>query len=143
MVSSFTAGRDSLGERTLSNFDQYGIERRHVLQTSEAASGVATILVAESGENSIIIVPGANLYLTGEHVKDAFPVVQSASVVLTQNEISPETTLAALKSASGSFSVWNAAPALQPNHPLFENLLKACSLVCVNETEAATMAVSH
>lgn len=52
-----------------------------------------------SGENAIVIVSGANRSLLPEEVQKARELVAMAKVVICQLEISPETTLAALKMA--------------------------------------------
>ena len=58
-----------------------------VLSTPEAATGVAPISVDASGQNSIIIVNGANDLLTSEEVTSAGPLIKEAKVLLTQLEI--------------------------------------------------------
>lgn len=52
-----------------------------------------------SGQNSIVIVAGANLLLTEENVMAAEAVVKETKMVICQLEVSPQTTLAALKLA--------------------------------------------
>ena len=52
-----------------------------------------------SGENSIVIVSGANECLSEEDVKAARPVITSASVVVCQLEVRPEITHLALSLA--------------------------------------------
>jgi sugar/nucleoside kinase (ribokinase family) len=52
-----------------------------------------------AGENAIVIVGGANLALRPEEVQETRNLVATAKVVICQLEISPETTLAALKLA--------------------------------------------
>jgi len=54
-----------------------------------------------AGENSIVVVPGANESLTPEHVDSAVDVIKSASVLLCQFEVPLETTLHALKLHQG------------------------------------------
>ena len=59
------------------------------------------------GENSIVIISGANLLLTEDDVKAAKDVITSASVVVCQLEIKPEVTQLALsiaKKAGGELS---------------------------------------
>ena len=63
------------------------------------------------GENSIVIISGANLLLTEDDVKAAKDVITSASVVVCQLEIKPEVTQVALsiaKKAGGK--MWGRAP---------------------------------
>ena len=57
------------------------------------------LLICSAGQNSIIIVSGANLLLSEKDVMDAEPVIKGCRVLLCQLEISSSTTLAALKLA--------------------------------------------
>jgi len=61
-------GRDIFGENTLENFRAHDIDCTHVLLTDEAFSGVAPIAVDAQGNNSIIIVTGANDLLSPEEI---------------------------------------------------------------------------
>lgn len=56
-------------------------------------------LLTIPGENCIIIVAGANLKMTPSDVKQAEDVIQGASVVVCQGEITPAATLTALRLA--------------------------------------------
>ena len=100
--------------------------------TSEAPTGTAIITVEESGENSIVVAPGANGELTLS--ADAAAAVGQAKVVLSQLEI-PFRTVAAAAAAS-SYFILNAAPAAE----LPDELLAEVDLLVVNETEAEAIA---
>lgn len=87
-----------------------------------------------TGENSIVIVLGANESLTPEHADSAIDMIKSASVLLCQFEVPLETTLHALKLHQGhGFSIVNGAPALKN---FDSEILRLCDIFCVNETEA-------
>ncbi|XP_071963612.1 ribokinase-like isoform X2 [Antedon mediterranea] len=128
-------GDDSFGNDTIKNFEMNNVDVDFVFKTSEAATGAAPIAVDDRGQNSIIIVSGANNLLSESHVKEAFNYITSCKVMLCQLEILPETTLAALKLARsrGVFTVLNPAPAVKD---LDEEFLKNCDIFCPNETEA-------
>ena len=51
------------------------------------------------GENSIVIISGANLELSEDDVSEAEMLIGSAKVVVCQLEIRPNVTLAALRLA--------------------------------------------
>jgi len=53
-------GQDVFGEMIVENLESFGIDASRVARTTEAASGAAPIWVDASGENRIIVVPGAN-----------------------------------------------------------------------------------
>ena len=64
------------------------------------------LLCNYTGENSIVIISGANLLLTEDDVKAAKDIITSASVLICQLEIKPEVTQTALsiaKKAGGTF----------------------------------------
>ncbi|CAH3197373.1 unnamed protein product, partial [Porites evermanni] len=85
-------GNDSFGERYIENFKQNGVNTDHVSVTSEASTGVAPIAVNANGENSIVIVSGANDILSEDDVRNAKSVILSSSVCVCQLEIKPEVT---------------------------------------------------
>lgn len=55
-----------------------------------------------SGENSIVVVKGANDYLTIENVDAAKDLIQKSKILLCNLEIDPKVTLHALKMAKSS-----------------------------------------
>jgi ribokinase len=128
-------GEDVFGDRALDNFREQGIDTAYVSFTREAFSGVAPITVDRSGNNSIIIVTGANELLIPEDVAEAEPAIRSAQVVACQLEIEVETTLAALRLARrhGVTTIVNPAPA-RPE--LDRELYELSDVFCPNESEA-------
>lgn len=133
MVSK--VGVDLFGANTLENFHRWGIDTRHVLQTGEAFSGVAPIAVDAGGNNSIIIVVGANDLLTEAEIEAARPTIAAASVLVCQLEIPPEVTLAAMRIAreEGVTTILNPAPAREAlPAPFFE----LADIFCPNESES-------
>ncbi|KAK7488622.1 hypothetical protein BaRGS_00020075 [Batillaria attramentaria] len=127
-------GKDSYGDNYMENFRTLGISADHVQQTDKAASGVAPITVSEDGQNSIVIVAGANLLLSEQDVAAAESVISKAKVVVCQLEVPPATSLAALKLAKSHkvCSIFNPAPAMEKLNPEF---LVSCDILCANETE--------
>ena len=63
MMMVTKVGDDLFGENTIKNFASFGIDTRHVSKVAGKSSGVAPIAVEPSGENSILIVKGANAEL--------------------------------------------------------------------------------
>lgn len=109
------------------------VETKFVNKTENASSGIAQIIVSESGENQIVIVAGANNLLTKKDVENAKSDIASAAVVVLQLETSFEVAIAALEISKG-VSILNGAPALHNYDP---RLLSLPTIFCVNETEAA------
>jgi ribokinase len=127
-------GRDVFGENTLENFRSYNIDCTHVLFTDKAFSGVAPIAVDEKGNNSIIIVTGANDLLSEEDIEAARPVIAAARILVCQLETPLETTLAALRIARQEKvkTIFNPAPGAAG---LPEELFPLSDILCPNESE--------
>lgn len=93
-------GRDDLVLRSL---EHEGVDTSDVVR-DDGETGVALILVDQSGENVIVVAPGANRRLTAEDVN-----VGEADAVICQLEIPLEAVKAA--AAGARFFCLNAAPA--------------------------------
>lgn len=96
-------------------------------------TGVALITVDPSGDNSIVVAPGANALLTPDDVVAARALLSRAAVVSTQLEIPLETVVElARRLPPGCRLVLNPSPpaALPPE------VLRACDPLVVNEHEA-------
>jgi ribokinase len=104
------------------------------LLTGGAPTGVALITVDPSGDNSIVVSPGANARLSPEDVRAAGELLAAARVVSLQLEI-PLDTVAAVAAAvagTGARVVLNPSPPA----PLPAEVLAACDPLVVNEHEA-------
>ncbi|XP_018402164.1 PREDICTED: ribokinase-like [Cyphomyrmex costatus] len=130
-------GSDTYAQEYLEILRKENVDASRVKIQSDKQSGVAHITVAENGENSIVIVLGANESLTPELLDSTVDVIQSASVLLCQFEVPLEATLHALKLHRGhGLSIVNGAPALENPDP---EIFRLCDIFCVNETEAEIM----
>ncbi len=79
-------GTDSFADQLRQSLQNDGVNIDAVT-TVPGSSGVAVILLTPAGENSIIVIPGANAHLTPEDLDQQLPLLQSAGIVLTQLEI--------------------------------------------------------
>jgi ribokinase len=106
-------GDDVFGRDTLANFAAQRINARHVGVAPGVSSGVAPIFVEPSGENSILIIKGANNLLTPERVDAVAADLLACDLLLLQLEI-PLATIyhtIALATAHGKRVILNPAPA--------------------------------
>lgn len=128
-------GRDTFGDDMLANFRSLGIDTTFVSFDDSASSGVAPIAVDPNGDNSIIIVTGANERMTAADVEHARPAIAAADVLVCQLEIPHEVTLAALAVAQeeSTFAILNPAPAVRE---LPREAYERADVLCPNETEA-------
>lgn len=111
MVSK--VGDDDFAAATLRNFAANGVDATHVTRVPGVSSGVAPICVDPSGENSILIVKGANNHLLPADVDAAADVLQGCSLILMQMEVPTATVYhtVAWAKANGIRTVLNPAPA--------------------------------
>jgi len=108
-------GNDIFGRNLLENFRNVGVnyfgEDETVLEG--VRSGVASIVVdGKSGDNEIVVTPGANYRLTQEDVRRVV-VEAKPSQVLVQLEILPPVAFGALVAGKqiGACTILNTAPA--------------------------------
>ena len=85
------------GENTIKNFVNFGIDTRHVSKVRGRSSGVAPIMVEPSGENSILIVKGANSDLLPVDIERAAEDLKTCDLILLQLEIPLETVYATIR----------------------------------------------
>jgi ribokinase len=126
-------GDDPFGHGAIALWQQEGVEARPIV--TDAPTMTAPILVEPTGENRIVVVPGALDRLAPEHV-DAFgDRIAAADVCVVQLEIPVWTALYALEvaAAAGVRTILNPAPA--PAEPIAPR----CDYVTPNETEAAAV----
>ncbi|XP_008070948.1 ribokinase isoform X1 [Carlito syrichta] len=128
-------GKDSFGNDYIENLKQNGISTEFTYQTQDAATGTASIIVDDEGQNIIVIVAGANLFLNTEDLRKAASVISRAKVMICQLEITPATSLEALTMArsNGVRTLFNPAPAAADLDPQFYAL---SDVFCCNESEA-------
>lgn len=130
-------GADDHGIRMLANLKAVGCDVEEV-RAIEWNSGVAVIFVARTGENSIVVVPGANEHYLPNHIKSDAHNLVGARYVLLQLETPIETVAAAAQEASrqGARVVLDPAPAL-PSFP--REVLHFVDILTPNEAEATQL----
>ncbi|NEK86124.1 ribokinase [Blastococcus saxobsidens] len=127
-------GEDPAGDRQLAALAASRVNVRRVLRTVGTPTGSATIPVEDgSGENLIVVVPGANARLTVEDVD--VPSVRDARVVLLQLEVPMAAVTAAARAASGTVVLTPAPP-----QPLPAELLVRVDVLVPNEHELVQLA---
>ena len=128
---------DTFGTESIENYKKDGIDTSFIKIKPGTHSGVALINVAEDGENSIAVAPGANSHLLPEDIIKAKDVFAGAGAVLVQLEIPIETVsaVARITEELGIPLILNPAPGAK----LPSELLKRVSVITPNETEAALL----
>jgi ribokinase len=116
-------GEDGFAQEALAGLQEAGVD---VQIHRRGDTGVALILVADDGENQIVVVPGANATVEPAPVEGA---------VLCQLEVPVETVAALAERSRGKFFL-NAAPA----RPVPAEVLRRAELVVVNRFEFDALA---
>ncbi|MEY9843753.1 ribokinase [Streptacidiphilus sp. MAP5-3] len=131
-------GADDAGARMRGALEREGVDVTRVEPVDGLSTGRALIAVDElTGENSIIVSPGANNALAPEHCAAEGSLLRDATVTLLQHEIPPETVAAAARLAGG-LVLLNPAPARE----LSVDLLHMVDLLVPNRAELAAL-VGH
>ncbi|NQT60664.1 MAG: ribokinase [Bacteroidetes bacterium] len=127
-------GNDVFGNNTVENFKKWGVNIDNVCLTDKAFSGVAPIAVDTDGNNSIIIVTGANDLLTADDIEAARPYIAASRILVCQLEIPIEINLAAMRIAreEGVPTIFNPAPA---KSELPAEIYLLSDIFCPNESE--------
>ncbi|AKK10782.1 ribokinase [Corynebacterium uterequi] len=124
-------GQDPQSVAAMRHITTSGIDASAIAERSEEPTGLAVITVSDDGENTIIVVPGANATVTKEYVTEHSELIADAGIVLLQGEIPADGFDAAVDLATGRVVI-NLAPVVPVGR---EQLLKADPLLA-NEHEA-------
>jgi ribokinase len=131
-------GDDAFGATLRAALVGDGIIDSHITTLPGVASGIASILVDDNGQNSIVIAGGANDLLSPAHIDAAKELIDQADIVVLQLETPMATVVHAIKLARslGKTVVLNPAPAAS----LPAGVLELVDYLIPNEIEAAMLA---
>ncbi|MEA3364856.1 MAG: ribokinase [Candidatus Hydrogenedentes bacterium] len=134
-------GNDAFGEMQQRNMAAEGINLTYLKVHPTEPTGTAVILVAEEGQNSIVVTPAANMGITPEDIEGMARVFESIDTVLVQLEIPLQTVEATLDMARryGVLSIVDAGPAQQ----VPDAIIKKADIISPNETEAEAITGVH
>lgn len=117
-------GNDGTADEALALLQDGGVDLSRLIRHPEAPTGIALICVAPSGENHIVVAPGANAELRVDDLPEA-------DALICQLEVPGDTIAKVAKRFDGFFCV-NLAPAKE----IDVAVLARADLVVVNEIEA-------
>jgi len=120
-------GDDATADEALALLQSAEVDLSRCGRDADAPTGIALIAVAPSGENQIVVAPGANRELRPEMID-----LPAADALICQLEVPVAALMYAASVFDGFFCI-NLAPALEV--PVA--LIQRADLVVVNETEAA------
>ncbi|OMD05313.1 ribokinase [Paenibacillus odorifer] len=130
-------GKDTFGSEMLEIIRNEGIHIEHISVSEHQATGVASIIIEEDGENRIIVVPGANIELTVEDIQALEAVISQTKIIVLQLEMDLAMSEQAIAIAhrKGIPVILNPAPA----RVLKDEMLAQVSYLTPNETEAGIL----
>jgi len=120
-------GDDAAADEALALLREGGVDLSQCRAVAGAATGTALIAVAPSGENQIVVAPGANRLVVPDELE-----IPETDAVICQLEV-PVDTIATVARAYEGFMCVNLAPATHVDVAV----LQRADLIVVNETEAA------
>lgn len=122
-------GNDPVADEALHTLRREGIDLSYCKPLKGFSTGLAMIVVNESGENQIVVAPGANAAFDAQQLE-----LPATDACIAQLEVPIETILKAARNGDNFFCL-NAAPA----KPVPPELLEHVDLLVVNHIEARTL----
>ena len=127
-------GNDNFGNQFIDAMKKEGFDTSYVLRKDNHPTGTSLVIVEESGQNRICMVPGANLvYTSTDIIENLEELIKKVDYVIAQFEMKYEivSTLASLCEKHGKNFVLNPAPA----RSIDDDVLSRLYLITPNETE--------
>ncbi|WP_315070411.1 ribokinase [uncultured Clostridium sp.] len=130
-------GQDAYGNQIVNSLQEENINVTNVFRDNSKPTGTAIITVDNDGNNSIIVVPGANMNLNLEEIDKCKEVIANSDIIVAQFETPIEVTIEVFKFARENevITILNPAPAKK----IPDELLKYTDIIVPNETEATTL----
>lgn len=130
-------GRDAAGALLLDSVRRAGADTAAIRELDGVPTGSALIWVAASGQNSIVVIPGANAMLSADDIRTNESLYWRTRVALHQLETPIDTVHAALAMGRQRRVITILDPA--PAQALPADLLELVDLLTPNESEAAIL----
>ena len=129
-------GDDAAGNEMMENLGQCGVDTHCIRTVHGVPTGIAIITVGE-GDNTIIVVPGANDYVSKEYIDSVREELVSSDIVMLQQEIPGETVeyVLGICAENKVRTILNPAPA----RPISPEAIEKVDFITPNEHEAAIL----
>ncbi len=127
-------GEDVYADMELQSLLKANVDVSRIIRRKDTDTGIALIAVDRKGDNSIIVIPGANATLTTEDIEQNLDLIKESDIVILQLEIPLDTVIYAAKKAKEYGNIVILDPAPVPK--VFpEELYRYVDLIKPNETE--------
>ena len=131
-------GNDAYGEMQRQSLRQSGVDVSGLLTKENVSTGTAFITVNKEGNNSIVVVQGANAQFTPEDIEAHRNLIEECEIVILQLEIPMDTVLYAVKLARKLGKIVLLDPAPAPEH-FPEELYQYIDIIKPNESELSRL----
>lgn len=127
-------GKDDNGQTLINSLKNDNINIKYIDIDEKEPTGMAIIQVNNAGNNSIVVVPGANMNIKNSQIDYAKDIIKESKIIIAQFETPVEVTTKAFKLAKENnvTTILNPAPARE----IPDELLKYTDIIIPNETEA-------
>lgn len=127
-------GKDDNGDFLVNELKKDRINTECIFIDDLEPTGMAMIMVNEGGNNSIIVVSGANMAINNNDINESQEFIKNSDVIISQFETPEDMTIEAFKIAKkyGKVTLLNPAPAKN----ISDELLSLVDIIVPNETEA-------
>lgn len=126
-------GEDEFGDVLLKSLLEAKVDISHIKKVTAVHSGVASIILEGSGENRIIVIPGANDLVDADYIDKHWESIQNSALLILQHEIPIQTCQYVIQRASESSVPVLLNPA--PFHSISDEILRKVDYLVLNETE--------
>ena len=131
-------GNDSHGEMQRDSLQRSGVDVSGLITKESVSTGTAFITVNKEGNNSIVVVQGANAQFTPEDIAAHRDLLEECEIVILQLEIPMDTVLYAAKLARTLGKTVILDPAPVPEH-FPEELYQYVDIIKPNESELSRL----
>ena len=132
-------GDDSFGKTLVSHLTNQGINTENIIKVKDTSTGIASIILS-GGDNSIIVVSGANNQITPDIIEKNEDIILHSNILLLQLEIPLESVIRAVELAKKQKILTILNPA--PIQKLPKELLEMVDYVTPNEHEQTMLFTS-
>ena len=131
-------GKDSYADMQRKSLGRAGVDVSHLVEKEGVSTGLAVVMVDCEGDNSIVVISGANMMLTPEDVDRNVDLIRQSDIVVLQLEIPLDTVCHAARMAKALGKTVILDPAPVPN--VFpEELYQYVDIIKPNETELSRL----
>jgi len=135
-------GCDGMEKVGFELYEKVGLPTDNIIKDGNVSTGVAAIEVDNvTAQNRIIVIPGANMRITADEVREREELIANSDILLLQLETSREAIIEAVKTAKAHNVKVVLNPA--PFSDVVFDIIKDVDIITPNETEADMIAPGH